>query len=85
MAKQRKSRTKTFEQKLNDGDIIDIVDMAAQTGYSQQHLRRLCHGKKIAHIERDSKKLAPVIRGGKQFFFYKESLKDVLKYVSAKA
>ena len=80
-----RKKEKTFEQRLNSGEIIDIVDMAAQTGYSQQHLRRLCHAKKIAHIERDSKKIAPVIRGGKQFFFYKESLKDVLKYVSAKA
>ncbi len=79
----KKQKIKSFESRLKSGEIIDIRAMADRTGYSEQHLRRLCHAKKIAHLSRDPKKLEPIVRGGKQFFFIAESVDDVLKHIKA--
>lgn len=70
-----KKREKTFEQKLQDGELFDIKAAAAQTGYSEQHLRRMCRAKppRISHV----------LRGGTQFYFTPEAIAGVFKTVEA--
>lgn len=66
---------KSFEQKLQDGDLIDMKAAAAQTGYTEVHIRRLCRARppKIAHIR----------RGGNQYYFTPASIAGVFKSVPA--
>ena len=57
-------KRKSFDQLLKDGDIFDIEVAAAKTGYSPQHLRRLCAGGKIGCIA----------RGDSQYYFLPEHI-----------
>ena len=66
---------KPFDELLKDGDIFDIDGAHKITGYSVQHLRRLCQQGKIEHVE----------RGEAQYFFLPRHLKGVFKTVQARA
>lgn len=44
---------KPFEKMISDGDVCDVEAASKLTGYSEAHIRRLCHGKKIAHERRN--------------------------------
>ncbi len=43
---------KSLEKMIADGDLCNILRAAELTGYSPQHLRRLCDAKAIAHHRR---------------------------------
>ena len=66
---------KPHEQRLKDGDICDIETAAHLTGYSVQHLRRLCHDKAVGHERRN----------GHEFFFTPDDIKSVQARVEPKA
>lgn len=55
---------KPFEKMIEDGDVCDIEAAARLTGFSEAHLRRLCHYKKIAHE----------VRNGSQYWFTPEQI-----------
>jgi len=63
---------KTFDQQIKDGDLFDIERAAKLTGYSVQHVRRLCHDRRIGHVRR-----------GPQFFFTQQHIKNAFQYVEA--
>lgn len=43
---------KPLEEMLKDGDICAVPKAAKLTGFSEQHLRRLCADKKVEHERR---------------------------------
>jgi hypothetical protein len=43
---------KSFEQLLNDGDILDVKGASQRSGYTPQHVRRLCREDRLDHIRR---------------------------------
>ena len=53
---------KPLAKMIADGDVCDIVKCAELTGYSEAHLRRLCHDEKVGHL----------VRNGNQFYFAPE-------------
>lgn len=57
-------KTKTFDQLLKDGIVLDIEGAAVLTGYSVQHMRYLCANRKVEHFT----------RGGTQYYFFKDEL-----------
>lgn len=65
---------KPFEQLIEDGDIFGIPEACKRSGYTPQHLRRLCHGKKIDCLLR-----------GEQFFFNHAALAGLFEYRKANA
>ena len=65
---RRKNEPKSFAQKLKDGEVFDIASASRQTGYSEQHLRRLCHRKKVSCLKR-----------GQSYFFTPAQIVDIMK------
>ncbi len=47
-----KSKVKTFNQKIKDGDLFTLTRAAEITGYSARHLSRLCAAKAVPHTRR---------------------------------
>lgn len=43
---------KPFDKMVKDGDVCDVTRAAELTGYSEQHIRRLCADKATPHQER---------------------------------
>lgn len=66
---------KTFNERLKSGEITDLKRAAELTGYSEQHLRRLCNLRQIAHVRRNRR----------EYFFTKASLRGLFTYFSALA
>ena len=64
---------KTFDERLKSGEITDIKTAAKLTGYSEQHLRRLCHLRKVGHTRRLER----------EFFFSKADLRALFTHFSA--
>lgn len=69
---------KTFNQLLKDGDVFDVQDASDRSGYTPQHIRRLCREKRIAHIDRGPTPEEVV------FFFLPEQLTALFRYQKAK-
>lgn len=67
-------KTKTFDQLLKSGEVLDIEAARKPLGYSAWGLRRLCRKKKIDHIERFG-----------QYYFLKSQVKSAFTFVSAQA
>jgi hypothetical protein len=67
-------KTKTFDQLLKSGEVLDIEAARKPLGYSAWGLRRLCRKKKIDHIERFG-----------QYYFLKSQVSSAFKFVSAQA
>lgn len=67
-------KTKTFDQLLKSGEVLDIEAARKPLGYSAWGLRRLCRKKKIDHIERFG-----------QYYFLKSQVTSAFKFVSAQA
>lgn len=57
----------TFQDLLAKGEIIALEDAAKMTGYSADHLRRLCRARKVAHKKR-----------GPYYYFTREHLRRFL-------
>lgn len=53
--------------------LIDITDAARISGFSQEHLRRLCRGEKIEHTRR-----------GVQYFFTAPQINKIFRFVPAR-
>lgn len=70
---------KTFDQLLKDGDVFDVQGASDRSGYTPQHIRRLCREKRIAHIDRGPTPEEVV------FFFLPEQLTALFRYQKAKA
>jgi hypothetical protein len=70
---------KSFTQLLTDGDIFDVQGASDRSGYTPQHIRRLCREKRIAHIDRGPTPEEVV------FFFLPEQLTALFRYQKAKA
>lgn len=68
-------REKTFEQKLQAGELYDIRAAAAQLGISERHLRRKCVARTINHI----------VRGGTRYYFAPQDLLGEFKRIKAVA
>lgn len=64
---------KPFSQRLKDGDICNVVTAAKIIGFSEQHLRRLCHDKAVACL----------VRGGTQFYFEPQHIEALFIYRKA--
>mgnify|MGYP003393732467 CR=1 FL=1 len=60
---------KPFEDRLRDGELCDVHTAARLTGYSEQHIRRLCADDELPHIRRNDS----------QYFFEPEHIKAVFK------
>ena len=41
-----------FRRRIQKGEVLTLSIAAEQSGYSRQHLRRLCFNKKVEHIRR---------------------------------
>lgn len=69
---------KPFGQLVEDGHVFVVDYVAKRTGYTVQHIRRLCHAKKIPHV----------VRGGLQYVFLplhvEQICQSVFKSVKAK-
>lgn len=70
-------RSKTFEQLLIDGDIFDVKGASDRSGYTMQHIRRLCREGRLAHINRGLNDEEV------QFFFLPEHLTGLFKFQKA--
>lgn len=66
---------KSFAQRIKDQELFPIKVAAEITGYSIQHLRRLCHKRKVGHLK----------RGGNEFFFTPHDLEAVFAHIKAQA
>ena len=72
-------QVKTFDQLLKDGDIFDVQGASDRSGYTPQHIRRLCRERRIAHIDRGPTANEVV------FFFTAAQLTALFRYQKAKA
>ncbi len=72
-------RVKTFDELLKDGDVFDVQGASDRSGYTPQHIRRLCRENRIAYIERGPTPEEVV------FFFTLEQLNGLFRYRKAKA
>lgn len=70
---------KPFEQLLKDGDILDVQGASQRSGYTPQHVRRLCREERLACIPRG---LNPE---EVQFFFLPEQIKGLFSNRRARA
>lgn len=70
---------KSFEQLLKDGDLFDVQGASQRSGYTPQHVRRLCRENRLDHLERGLND-AEV-----HFYFLPEQLKALFTYKKAKA
>lgn len=72
-------QVKTFGQLLKDGDVFDVQGASDRSGYTPQHIRRLCREKRVDHIDRGPTPDEVV------FFFTLEQLNGLFRYQKAKA
>lgn len=72
-------RVKTFDELLKDGDVFDVQGAANRSGYTPQHIRRLCREGRLAHIDRGPSPDEVA------FFFTLEQLSGLFRYQKAKA
>ena len=70
---------KSFEELLADGDIFDVPGAAQRSGYSEQHIRRLCREERIPCIRRGPTPEEIV------FYFYPWDLAALFRYQKARA
>ena len=61
----------SLETRLRDKTLLTIYGAAKASGYSPQHLRRLCADDKIAHLRR-----------GHQYFFTQEHVHALFQYTA---
>jgi hypothetical protein len=70
---------KTFEQLLKDGDLYDANGAAQRSGYTPQHIRRLCRTPtRLDHLTRGAGEDA-------QLYFLPEQLDALFTYKKAKS
>lgn len=72
---------KSFAELLNDGNIFDVQGASQRSGYTPQHVRRLCREERLGAITRG----LPGAPEEVQFFFLPEQLDDLFSYRKAKA
>jgi hypothetical protein len=65
---------RTFAELMARGELYDIAMAAKMSGYSEQHLRRLCIARKVSHKRR-----------GTAFLFTKHDIEDMFVVVEKKA
>ena len=70
---------KPFEQLLKDGDLFDVQGASQRSGYTPQHVRRLCREERLDHLTRGLND-AEV-----HFYFLPEQLEALFTYKKAKA
>lgn len=63
-----------FRKRIAKGDVLTLTDAAKQSGYSRQHLRRLCFRKRVEHIRR-----------GPLLFFTANQASQLVKTVGVRA
>lgn len=72
-------QSKSFEQLLADQDVFDVQGASHRSGYTPQHIRRLCHEDRLPHIRRGVN--AEVV----QYYFLPEQLRALFVYHAARA
>lgn len=65
-------KTKTFDEALKAGDIIDIEGAAKKLGYSEYHVRRLCAALRLDHF----------LRNETEYYFLASQLRTAFKIVA---
>lgn len=68
-------KTKPFETLLDEGVILDVKTVAARTGFTTTHVRRLCDDGKLAHF----------IRNDHDYYFLPEYISGLFKFVPARS
>ncbi len=67
-------RFKSFDEMLLAGDILDMTAAIARTGYTRQHLARLCRDGRIEYIGRG------VAEKEIQYFFFPGAIKALFNH-----
>ena len=70
---------KPFEQLLKDGDLFDVQGASQRSGYTPQHVRRLCREERLDHLTRGLNDEEV------HFFFLPEQLKALFTYKKSRA
>ncbi len=70
---------KTFEQLLAANDILDVQGASQRSGYTPQHVRRLCRENRLDHIRRG------LVEEEVHFFFLPEQVKNLFTTRRARA
>lgn len=70
---------KTFEQLLKDGDILDVQGASQRSGYTPQHVRRLCREDRLGHIRRG------LVEEEVHFYFIPDQIKGLFTTRRARA
>ena len=70
---------KPFEQLLKDGDLFDVQGASQRSGYTPQHVRRLCREERLDHLTRG------LNNEEVHFYFLPEQLAALFTYKKAKA
>lgn len=63
---------KPFAYRLRDGDLVTLTQAALISGYSPQHLRKLCDSEKIEHEQR-----------GPRYYFTPRQIEKLFRHVDA--
>jgi len=68
-----KNEPKSLEARLKAGELFDIASACRQTGYSYQHLTKLCRMRMVTCIQR-----------GRAYFFTADHISKMFKVVKSR-